>query len=516
MTSRGPNSDMPSAADLHRRDPTLTLSTHAEAGVRTGDQAPPRRPAPPAPEPEDARAEADADDTSEATVRLGPAAPERPQAPTPPSAVRPWAGDTAAPVAAPAAPSASAAPSPWAASAAALPPAPAAVPHADTPAWGPGPNAQSSVPGAGTGPDLSFLAPRTAEAAAPQPETVPGDPNSLAFVRGEAPAPAEPPRAETSADLTTDRLAITHTAPVPTSPLRRVWNRITGRQAPQVESETEAWRRAMRAGATTRTLRPQRIAVLCIKGGVGKTTVTFLLGSMLASLRGDRVIAVDANTDQGTLAGKLRTQTSKTIQDLLRKEEVRGYYDVRELTSQAPTGLEVLASNEDPGVTAALTAADYGQVIKYLDPSYSVILSDCGTGILHDVIRGEDGVLPHTGRLVIVSNTSVNGAKKAAETMDWLEKNGYRDLVRNSIVVINMVREGSQNQLDLAQMRAHFTSRAHAVVEIPLDPHLVQDGIIDMDALDVRTQDAVLHLAYLVGKEFSREEDSETSEGGSE
>lgn len=347
-----------------------------------------------------------------------------------------------------------------------------------------------------------------------RPESVPADPNSLAFARGEAPVPVAPPRTETSADLTTDRLAITHTAPAPASPLRRVWNRLTGRQAPQVESETEAWRRAMRAGATTRTLRPQRIAVLCIKGGVGKTTTTFLLGATLASLRGDRVIAVDANTDQGTLAGKLRTQTSKTIQDLLRKEEVRGYYDVRELTSQSPTGLEVLASNEDPSVTAALTAADYGRVIRTLEPSYSVIMSDCGTGILHNVISGDDGVLPNTDRLVVVSNTSVNGAKKAAETMDWLEKNGYRDLVRNSISVINMVGEGSQNQLDLAQMRAHFASRSRAVVEIPLDPHLVQDGIIDMDALDVRTQDAVLHLACLVGQEFSREKDADTEDEG--
>jgi len=42
--------------------------------------------------------------------------------------------------------------------------------------------------------------------------------------------------------------------------------------------------------------------VMSRKGGVGKTTMTLALGSTFASLRGDRVIAVDANPDAGNLA----------------------------------------------------------------------------------------------------------------------------------------------------------------------------------------------------------------------
>lgn len=38
-----------------------------------------------------------------------------------------------------------------------------------------------------------------------------------------------------------------------------------------------------------------KIALLSLKGGVGKTTVTATLGATFASIRGDRVIAVDAN-----------------------------------------------------------------------------------------------------------------------------------------------------------------------------------------------------------------------------
>jgi Mrp family chromosome partitioning ATPase len=48
-----------------------------------------------------------------------------------------------------------------------------------------------------------------------------------------------------------------------------------------------------------------RIALLSLKGGVGKTTITATLGATFASIRGDRVVAVDANPDRGTLSQKV-------------------------------------------------------------------------------------------------------------------------------------------------------------------------------------------------------------------
>ena len=43
------------------------------------------------------------------------------------------------------------------------------------------------------------------------------------------------------------------------------------------------------------------IAVVSPKGGPGKTTITALLGMLLAELRRDPVIALDANPDLGDL-----------------------------------------------------------------------------------------------------------------------------------------------------------------------------------------------------------------------
>lgn len=42
-----------------------------------------------------------------------------------------------------------------------------------------------------------------------------------------------------------------------------------------------------------------RIAVISLKGGVGKTTTTTALGSTLATERQDKILAIDANPDAG-------------------------------------------------------------------------------------------------------------------------------------------------------------------------------------------------------------------------
>src|SRR6202008_2633169 len=95
-----------------------------------------------------------------------------------------------------------------------------------------------------------------------------------------------------------------------------------------------------------------RVAVMSLKGGVGKTTTAVGLGSTLASLRGDRVIAMDANPDRGTLSDKVRLETSATVRDLLNERaQVIRYADVRAFTSQASSRLEILASDRDPAVS---------------------------------------------------------------------------------------------------------------------------------------------------------------------
>ena len=82
-----------------------------------------------------------------------------------------------------------------------------------------------------------------------------------------------------------------------------------------------------RAAATTGQ---RRVAFVSLKGGVGKTTTTVMLGHTLATYRGDSVIAVDANPDAGNLASRVRRQTTAAARDLLKSAgEIERYSDVR-------------------------------------------------------------------------------------------------------------------------------------------------------------------------------------------
>ncbi|WP_149360474.1 MinD/ParA family ATP-binding protein [Lolliginicoccus suaedae] len=242
-----------------------------------------------------------------------------------------------------------------------------------------------------------------------------------------------------------------------------------------------------------------KIAVLSLKGGVGKTTVTAAVGSTFASLRGDRVIAVDANPDRGTLSNKLPLGTEATVRDLLRQgADIQRYSDVRAFTSQATSRLEVLASDSDPAVSEAFSAKDYHEVLDVLERFYNLVLTDCGTGLMHSAMSG---VLDSADALIIVSSGSVDGARSASATMDWLEAHGHADLVAKSITVINAARPKA-GKVDLDKVVQHFSKRSRAVRMLPFDPHLEEGAEIDMERLRPATKLALMELAATLASGF--------------
>ncbi|GAA1482455.1 hypothetical protein GCM10009624_28950 [Gordonia sinesedis] len=243
-----------------------------------------------------------------------------------------------------------------------------------------------------------------------------------------------------------------------------------------------------------------RIAVLSLKGGVGKTTTAVGLGATLASLRGDRVIAVDANPDLGTLAQRVPQQTSSTVRDLIADTQASRYSDVRAHTSQAPSRLEVLASERDPATAEAFSEDDYRTVLAILQRHYNIIITDCGTGLSHSAMRG---VLAQANSLILVTSGAIDGARSAGATLDWLHAHGYGELAKNSIVVIGASRAGSST-VDLDQLGQHFLTRSRAVQQIPFDNHLAEGAEIDLDLLDKRTRRAFVELAAAVAADFGR------------
>lgn len=334
------------------------------------------------------------------------------------------------------------------------------------------------------------------------------EPEPPAPRRRPAPVPvfSAPPRPPVTGRPTADSLApeslLRGRRNAPSKGWRRLVYKASGGwikpgEPPEVRRRRELVSRARTPVATGH----HRVAVLSLKGGVGKTTTTVGLGATLAQMRGDRVIAVDANPDRGTLSDKLELETSATVRDLLNeREQVKRYVDIRAFTSQAPSRLEILASDRDPSVSEAFSGADYQAVSQVLENFYSICITDCGTGLLHSAMGG---VLGLADQIVLVSSPSVDGARAASATLDWLEAHHYGDLVRDATVVLCSVRPRSKSAVDIKKLEAHFAARCRAVIRVPYDPHLEEGAEIDLDRLQEATRDAYLQLAASVGDGFA-------------
>nr|WP_223242756.1 MinD/ParA family protein [Streptomyces sp. CBMA123] len=337
------------------------------------------------------------------------------------------------------------------------PPPPYAVPV--LPAAPPAPYAVPAPPVPATPPPAPALVPY----AAPQPQPDP------------APVPASVPAA----------------APVPARRARRLGAGLGLGRGEQRERER------LEAVIRTPLHRSFRIAVIGLKGGVGKTSTTLGLGSVLAETRADKVVAVDANPDTGTLSRRVRRETAATVQDMLAAApSITGYMDIRRFTSLTPSGLEVLANDGDPTVANAFGGEDYRRLVDLLSRQYPVVLADCGTGLLHGSMRA---VLDLADQLVITATTSVDGASGADTTLDWLCVNGYEELARRSVTVISGVRaKGRAIRAD--DLVDHFGQRCRAAVVLPFDEHLALGGTFEPARLHQRTRRAYLELAALVAE----------------
>ena len=237
------------------------------------------------------------------------------------------------------------------------------------------------------------------------------------------------------------------------------------------------------------------VPVMTRKGGVGKTTVTTLLGMALADSREDRIIAVDANPDRGTLAERVPKQTRSTVRDVVnRASGVTGFTEFSTMVSRDETRLDVLASDTDPQLSEAFDEDDYNVVADLVERFYSIMLTDCGTGIVHSVMRA---TLQRADSVVIVSGGSVDEARLASETLTWLDANGYGDLVRNAVVALNTATQGT-SLVKLEEIESHFRSRVRDIVRIPYDPVLAAGSVVKWEQLRPATQEAARLLAALV------------------
>jgi ESX secretion-associated protein EspI len=245
-----------------------------------------------------------------------------------------------------------------------------------------------------------------------------------------------------------------------------------------------------------------QIGVFGLKGGVGKTAVTVALGSALSKVRGDRILAVDADPDGGNLADRAGRQSAATVTDLLADKELARYNDIRAYTSMNGANLEILSSEEYSGARREFNDEDWKGATNIVSRYYNLVLADCGAGLFQPAARG---VLSTVSGLVIVASASIDGARQAAVTMDWLRQNGYQDLLGRSCVVINHVVPGKPN-IDVDDLVQQFERHVPPgrVVVLPWDKHIAAGTEIQLELLSRVFQRRITELAAALSDDFDR------------
>ncbi len=304
---------------------------------------------------------------------------------------------------------------------------------------------------------------------------------------------------EPAAALTADRL-LRRSAAAPAGGWRRWLHRLSLGQINVGDSDKVRLQRAREHRIAARLgQRTRYVPVLSRKGGVGKTTVTTLLGMALADLRDDRVIAMDANPDRGTLSDRSPGRTDFTARQLVQNRfAVNSFAQLSTYVARDGSRLDVLASDTDPAIAQAFDDADYRAVTDILSRYYSIVLTDSGTGMVHSVMRG---TLEKADAVVLVSGGSVDEARLASETLSWLEAHDRHDLVAKAIVVINM-SSGDGTDVNINEIEDHFRSRVRHVLRIPYDRHLAEGSRVQLSALRPATRAAAVELAALVVDEL--------------
>jgi MinD-like ATPase involved in chromosome partitioning or flagellar assembly len=241
------------------------------------------------------------------------------------------------------------------------------------------------------------------------------------------------------------------------------------------------------------------IAVLNLKGGVGKTVVVEALGSTFAAVRDDRVIAVDL--DAGDLAERHGRRNPLSIADLLSDDSVARYSQVRAHTYMNSFGLEVLGLPDYARTDWRLERRDVVKAFSILRKHYSVVLVDCVKAVNSAVM---DAVLPEARALVVVTSTSIDAIRKTRTTLDLLRNNGYQRLMNSTVLVINHVQPGKVGVVAAKELD-ELSARVAASVVLPFDRHVYDGKEIGLDRMSRESRRAYLEMAGAIADTFPRQ-----------
>jgi len=348
-------------------------------------------------------------------------------------------------------------------------------------------------------------APSTAPVA-PAPVSQPAPASVAPDAAGAEPAPdaaVAVPQTRREARLTARDFALSKPAPK-MAPALEGWqgglNRVSGGALRLAPGAAEVTRRDRRNSIQRGIAGHKTIAVIGEKGGVGKTTTTYMLGAVLGRVRGGTILAWDNNEFNGTLGDRsYEAAHDHTARDLL------GHIDtftaqahqaelVNFVRPQRDNKFDVLASQSLDSATDVIDADAFRKLHAALTRFYRVIVVDTGN---NSKATTWQAAVEAADQLVLTSLAKEDASRKIASLADTLVEQGYADKLANAVTLIGHTSPVDYPELE-QRLRDHMGQLTRAVVSVPFDPGFDQGDVIEYAALGRESQEAWLEAAAAV------------------
>lgn len=242
--------------------------------------------------------------------------------------------------------------------------------------------------------------------------------------------------------------------------------------------------------------RANTVALISPKGGVGKTTSTFLVGSLLATHLRARVVAVDANPDFGTLARLAPDdrRAERTLADLLNDaDRLTTAAELNPYVSRLPTGLHILGAPKEAELTASLGPDRYGELVAFLSCFYEVVMLDLGTGVAGPLARF---AIERADQVVLVTTPEWVTASVVLDALSYLKHE------RATLAINKSLLRSADSRAIEERFRAEHLHRA---VMVPYDEQLasmLDTGTYGLGALGRSTRMAIKYLGLAVAEQL--------------
>lgn len=254
-----------------------------------------------------------------------------------------------------------------------------------------------------------------------------------------------------------------------------------------------------------------KVAVLNVKGGMGKTPTTIMLGNSFGQYRGGGVVLWDSNESKGTLSERAATSAAPnggqpSVWDVLEHaSELAGPNAqsgaLSHFLRKQPTMDEILASDQSSKRMKAIGAAECAAIEAVLRRHRSGVIIDTGND---DTSPNWQWVTENVHQVVIPMPYRRDAAAKVVQMLDGMHARDLSALVSTAIVALAPAPGASDLDRDdiIEELRGQGV---HRFMDMPYEPAFEGAGArIVYQRLPLTTRVAYAELAAEIADSLAK------------